>query len=29
MAYFDIEDNMSARIIEAYSDCAVCVLMKK
>lgn len=24
-----IEDNMSARIIEAYSDCAVCVLMKK
>lgn len=24
-----IEDNMSARIIEAYSDCAVCVLIKK
>lgn len=24
-----IDDNMSARIIEAYSDCAVCVLMKK
>lgn len=24
-----IDDNMSARIIEAYSDCAVCVLIKK
>ena len=24
-----MDDNMSARIIEAYSDCAVCVLMKK
>lgn len=29
VAQAELERNMSARIIEAYSDCAVCVLMKK